>query len=486
MIILDATAVNVALPAIQHDLGFSEADLTWVINGYLISYGSFLLVAGRLGDFLGRRKVFLAGIALFTASSAACGVADDRALLIGARLVQGLGGAFASAAVLALIVTDFPQPRERTRAMSTYMVVTVSGGSLGLLLGGVLTQSLGWHWIFAINIPIGLVALATGVVLIDERPGSGLRRGVDLLGAVLVTAAALVGIDAIVQASDTGWGSAHTLGFGAGSLALLGAFLLREARTPNPLVPPRILRLRSLLGASAVRALVVTGMYGVFFFGSLYLERVLGYDAVHTGLAFLPQTIVIALLSFGLTTRLVGRFGPRQVLVGGLLVMIAGLLVRIGDGEHTHYLPTIFLSFALVGLGAGMAMTPLLTMAVADVPPADAGLASGILNVSMQISAAVGLAVLGTLSTHRTATLLAHGRSQAAALSAGCRLGLLVGAGCVALAVPVACAVLRAPGAKPAPARAGAEAAGAAEVPEMEVAGKGEAPAAAGASRSDG
>ncbi|WP_239372619.1 MFS transporter [Frankia sp. Cj5] len=452
MIILDSSVVNVALPVIQHDLGISQASLTWVINGYLISYGSFLLVAGRLGDLVGRKKVFLGGVALFTAASAACGLASDQTVLIVARFAQGLGGALASATVLAFIVTDFPQPRERARAMSTYLLVTVGGGSLGLLLGGVLTRALGWHWIFVINIPIGVLALLAGAALITERSGSGLRRGVDAAGAILVTTAALAGIDAIVRASEHGWLSTYTLGLGAVSVTLLAAFGFRESHTPNPLVPPRILRLRSLVGSSAVRAVVMAGMYGVFFFGSLYLEEVLGYDAIRTGLAFLPQTLAIAALSFGITTRLVSRFGPKQVLLGGLAVMLSGLLLfaQGGDGEHVHYFPTLFVSFTLVGLGAGAAFMPLLTMAVADVAPADAGLASGIVNVSMQISAAVGLAALGTLSTKRTATLVAEGRTQIAALAGGCRLGLLVGAGCVAFGLLLAAAVLH-------PGRASAE-----------------------------
>ncbi|WP_322753750.1 MFS transporter [Frankia sp. Cas3] len=447
MIILDSSAVNVALPAIQHDLGVSQAGLTWVINSYLISYGSFLLVAGRLGDLVGRKKVFLGGIALFTVASAACGLAGDQAVLVAARFVQGLGGALASATVLAFIVTDFPQPLERARAMSTYLLVTVSGGSLGLLLGGVLTQSLGWHWIFVINIPIGALALLAGAGLMSERPGTGLRRGVDVAGAVLVTAAALIGIDAIVQASQHGWVSAYTLGLGALAVVLVGAFLVRESRTPNPLVPLRILRLRSLMGSSAVRGVLMAGMFGIFFFGALYLEQVLGYDGIHTGLAFLPQSFAVAVLSFGIAARLVSRFGPMHVLVGGLIVMISGLLLfaRAADGEHVHYFPTLFLSFVLVGLGAGVVFIPLLTMALAEVAPADAGLASGIVNVSMQISAAVGLAALGTLATNRTASLLAEGRTQVAALAGGCRLGLLVGAGCVTFGLLLTVAVVRTP-----------------------------------------
>ncbi|AEH11499.1 MULTISPECIES: MFS transporter [Protofrankia] len=447
MIILDSSVVNVALPVIQNDLHFSQANLTWVVNAYMISYGSFLLVAGRLGDLVGRKKVFLAGMALFTAASAACGLSDGQAFLIAARFAQGLGGALASATILAFIVTDFPQPQERARAMSVYLLVTVSGGSLGLLLGGALTQALGWHWIFVINIPIGLLALPAAAAFLSERPGSGLRQGADLPGAVLVTAAALIGIDAIVQAAEYGWLSGHTLGLGAVTVALLGAFAVRESRTSNPLVPIRILRLRSLIGSSAVRAVVAAGMYGVFFFGALYLEQTLGYDAVHTGLAFLPQTVMVAVLSMGITARLVSAWGPERVLVAGLISMIVGLLLLAWSlgGEHVDYFPGLFFAFVLVGLGTGAVFMPLLTMAVAQVAPADAGLASGIVNVSMQISAAVGLAALGTLSSNRTAGLLADGHSQLAAFTGGCRLGVLTGAGCVAFGLLLAVTVLRAP-----------------------------------------
>lgn len=294
------------------------------------------------------------------------------------------------------------------------MLVSVGGGSAGLLLGGILTQALDWHWIFAVNVPIGLVALLAGVLIVQERPGLGLGRGLDVAGAVLVTAALVAGIDAIVQASDAGWGSARTIGLGGLSLLLFVTFVGREARAANPIVPLRIFRIRSLVGASTVRAVVATGMYGMFFFGTLYLQQVLGYDAFQTGLAFLPQTLTVAVLAFGLTVRLVDRFGVVQVLAAGLVVMSTGLLLLAAAPADAGYLPTLFVAFVHIGLGGGTAFVPLTTIAVSDVPPADAGLASGIVNVSMQISAAVGLAVLGTLATNRTESLLAAGDPPAA------------------------------------------------------------------------
>ena len=442
---LDVTIVNVALPAIQRDLRFSQADLTWVVNAYLIAFGSFLLMAGRLGDLVGRKRVFLAGIVLFTASSALCALAQDQAVLIAARFLQGAGSAASSSVIVAIIVTEFPDPLARARAMSTYVFVAVSGGSIGLLVGGALTQSINWHWIFLINLPIGLVALLLGARLIAENEGIGLRQGVDVLGSVLVTGAMMIGIYAIVGASQHGWASTHTLGFGGTAIALLVGFVLLEARLANPIMPLRILRLRGLMGSSVVRGLATAGIYSSFFMGALYLEHVLGYDPSRTGLAFVPQTLAVAALSIGLTARLTQRFGPRPVLVAGLLSMLAGLTLLAHAGDHATYFPNLFLAFVLLGVGGGASFMPLLTIAMAEVPNRDAGLASGIVNVSMQISAAIGLAALGTISADHTRGLVTQGYSLATSLTGGYALALTIASGCVAAALAAALTILRPP-----------------------------------------
>ena len=444
MMVLDATIVNVALPAIQTDLHFAQSSLTWVINGYLIAFGSFLLVAGRLGDLVGRRRVLLTGLALFTLASAACGLAQSGAMLVGARLLQGLGGAFASAVILAIIATEFPETRERTKAMSLFTFVSVAGGSVGLLAGGALTQAIDWHWIFFVNIPIGVFSVLAIRALVDERPGIGLGEGVDVLGGFIVTLAMAIGVYAIVEAPYHGWGSAHTLGFGALSVALLTLFVALEARLTNPILPLRLLRQRTLAGSSVVRAIMGTGMYGSFFLGALYLERVQGYGSVQTGEAFLPWTLVVAALSAGPTARLVNRFGAGWPLMGGLAVMAGGLLVLASAGAGDAYFPTVFIAFFLMGLGAGTSFMPLLTIALSDVPPRDAGVASALINVSLYISGALGLAVLGAIATDRTQALSAEGYAPAHALVGGFQLAFMVAAVCVAACVAVAAVVLRA------------------------------------------
>ncbi len=303
MMVLDATIVNVALPSIQHDLHFTQGNLTWVIDGYLITFGGFLLLAGRIGDLVGRKKVFLTGLVLFTAASVLCGLATSQTMLIAARFVQGIGGAVASAVILAIIVTEFPEKAEQAKAMGMYAFVSAGGGSIGLLAGGALTQSLSWHWIFFVNVPIGVIAFVLGSALIEENEGIGLAGGVDVAGSVLITLATMLGAFAIVKSTEYGLLSARTLGVGGASLVLLGAFFALESRIANPIMPLRILRLRMLMGSSLVRGLLVTGMFSAFFLGALYLERVLGYDAIDTGLAFMPLTISIAALSMGLAAR---------------------------------------------------------------------------------------------------------------------------------------------------------------------------------------
>jgi EmrB/QacA subfamily drug resistance transporter len=445
MMVLDATIVNVALPSIQRDLHFSQGNLTWVMNGYLITFGGFLLLAGRVGDLIGRKKVFLAGLVLFTAASILCGLAGSQAMLIVARLLQGIGGAVASSVILAIIVTEFPAASEQAKAMGMYAFVSAGGGSIGLLAGGALTQSLDWHWIFFVNIPIGALAFLLGSALIEENEGIGLAGGVDVAGSILITLATMLGAFAIVKSTDYGLFSARTLGVGGASLVLLGVFLALEGRLANPIMPLRILKLRLLMGSSVVRGLLVTGMFSAFFLGSLYLERVLGYNAIQTGLAFLPLTFCIGVLSMGVSARAVERYGPIATLTAGLTGIIAGLLLLAGQGVHASYFPGLFFAFLLLGLGAGASFLPLLTMGMSDAPERDAGLASGIVNVSVQLFGAIGLATLGTIATDHSKALAAGGSPLRSALTGGYHLSYLVAATCVAVGILAAFLVLRPP-----------------------------------------
>jgi EmrB/QacA subfamily drug resistance transporter len=443
MIVLDVTIVNVALPSIQHDLHFSQADLTWVVSAFLITFGSLLLLAGRLGDLIGRKRVFLSGVVIFTAASLLCGLAPSQGFLIGARFLQGVGAAAQASVILAIIVTEFQEPAERARAMSAYVFVSVAGGSLGLLAGGLLTQALDWHWIFFVNVPIGLATLALGRLIIPADSGLGLGHGVDWLGSLLVTASLMSGIYAIVGATAHGWLSGEVLGFGGLALALMAAFVALEARIENPIMPLRILAVRGMAPANLIRGFLVTGMYSTFFLGTLYLEQVRHYSAVQTGAAFLPWTITVAILSRGITTRLVNRFGSLRVLVAGMASAIAGLLLFSTAGPDTAFFPMIFFACFAIGLGIGNAFMPLLTIAMADVPPADAGLGSGLTNVSQQVSGALGLAVLGTLATDHTKALLGSHHALTSSLISGYHLAFVTGAAAIATGLLLALVLLR-------------------------------------------
>jgi EmrB/QacA subfamily drug resistance transporter len=443
MIVLDVTIVNVALPAIQQDLGFSQASLTWVVNGFLVTFGSLLLLAGRLGDLLGRRRVFLAGLVTFTAASLLCGFATSPAELIGARLLQGVGAAAQASVILAIIVTEFPGAAERSRAMSAYVLVSVAGGSFGLLAGGLLTELLSWHWIFFVNLPIGIVAFVLGRAVIRADRGLGLGHGVDWLGSLLVTASLMSAIYAIVGATSHGWTSAQVLGTGALAAVLMAAFVGLEARIRNPIMPLRILRVRGLINASIVRGFLVTGMYSTFFLGTLYLEHVRHFSPLETGAAFLPWTLTVAVLSQGITARLVARFGALPVLTTGMATAAAGLLLFATVGPDTAYFPTVFVACLAIGLGIGNAFMPLLTLAMADVPPADAGLGSGITNVSQQISGALGLAVLSTVAADHTQGLIAEGSGATSALLGGYHLAFIAGAIAILAGIVLAVALLR-------------------------------------------
>jgi EmrB/QacA subfamily drug resistance transporter len=318
MIILDSAIVNVALPPIQSDLGFSQSNLTWVVNAYLIPFGGLLLLAGRLGDLIGRRTVFLVGLAVFTVASLVCGLAQSQEVLVGARLVQGAGGALTSSVILGIIVTMFQEAREQAKAIGVFSFVASAGASIGLLAGGVLTQAIDWHWIFFVNVPIGVATGLLALRYVERDEGIGLRAGADAAGGALVTAALMLGVYTILETSKYGWGSTRTLGLGAVAIGLLAAFIVRESRTPNPLVPLRIFRSRQIAGANAVQVLTVAGLFGMFFLGVLYLQRVLGYDALETGLAFLPVSALIGILSLGFSARLSQRYGTTAILLPGL------------------------------------------------------------------------------------------------------------------------------------------------------------------------
>ena len=438
MIILDATIVNVALPSIQSDLGFSQSSLAWVVNAYLIAFGGLLLLAGRLGDLLGRRRIFLIGLTIFTLGSMLCGLAQSQELLVGARFVQGAGGALTSAVILGMIVTMFPEPRERAKAIGVYSFVASAGASIGLLAGGVLTQGINWHWIFFVNVPIGLAVGIISPRLLERDKGVGIRQGADVLGALLVTASLMLLVYTIVKASDYGWGSGHTLGFGAAALALLAGFIARESTARQPLMPLRIFRSRNVSAANAVQALMVAGMFGMFFLGALYLQRVLGYDAIEVGLAFLPVAILIGVLSLGVSARLNMRFGARATLLPGLTLITAGLLLFARAPTDATYVTEVLPSMVLLGIGAGLSFPSLMTLAMSGATPSDSGLASGLVNTAQQVGGALGLAVLATFSTTHTNHLLSTGDSTPSALTGGYHLAFLIGAGLVLAAIGLA------------------------------------------------
>ena len=445
MIVLDATIVNVALPSIQQDLGFSQSNLAWVVNAYLIAFGGLLLLAGRLGDLVGRRRVFLIGVAIFSAASLLCATAQSQEVLIGARFIQGAGGALTSAVVLGMIVTMFPEPREQAKAIGVYGFVASAGGSIGLLAGGVLTDLINWHWIFFVNIPVGVATAFLALRLIEPGESLGLRHGADIPGAALLTGGLMLGVYTILQVGEQGWGSSRTLLLGGVAVAALAAFFVRQARIANPLMPLRLFRSRTVSGANAVQALLVVGLFGMFFLGALYLQQILGYDALQVGLAFLPTTLVMGAMSLRFSGPLAERFGRRRTVVTSIGLIGAGLLLFARTPVDGSYATDVLPAMVLVGLGAGLGFPGLMTFAMSGASPQDAGLASGVVNTSVQVGGAIGLAVLATLAGERTAGLAADGHSQAAALNSGFHLAYLIGAACLAVAVVVAVGTLREP-----------------------------------------
>lgn len=435
MIMVDATIVNVALPYMQRDLGLSPTNLTWVVNAYLISYGGFLLVAGRLGDLVGRRKVFLAGVFLFTVASVGSGFATGADHLIIGRFLQGLGGSLSAGVILAIIVTEFQKPAERAQAMSVFSLVIAGGGSLGLLAGGFLTQWANWHWIFFINVPIGVVTIALGFWLIREHNGLGFDHGIDIAGAALITTSLMLGVYGIVTASGYGWVSVHTAEFTGLALVLLAAFIALESRLTNPIMPLRVLRIRSLTAATAARALLLTGLLTNFFVGALFLQGGHGFSAFQTGLAFLPMTLTIGVMSTGISAALMSRIGARNLLMLGLAIVVTAIALQSVFGPQTEYAPTLLVAYMLLGAGAGMSFLPLLTIAMSDVPLADAGLGSGFSNAVMQVGSALGLASITAISV-----------SQAQG-AAAFQLAYVLAAGAIAAALIVVFVLLRPPSA---------------------------------------
>lgn len=444
MTVLDGSIVTVAMPAIQNDLGFTPAGLSWVVNAYLIAFGGLLLLCGRLGDLLGRRRMFLAGTAVFTAASVLAGAAGSPALLITARFLQGAGSALASAVGLGILVTLFTESGERSRAIAVFSFTGAAGASIGQVLGGVLTDALGWHWIFFINLPIGLAVLLVAVRVLPADRGPGIAAGADAVGALLVTGGVMLGIYSVVEAESYGWLSAHTIGLGALALALLAAFVVRQATAATPLLPLRILRSRSVAGANLVQVLMVAALFSFQILVALFLQRVLGYGATATGLAMLPAAAVIGAVSLGVSARLSARFGDRNVLLLGLVLLIGllGLLTRLP--VHAHYatdlLPVMFLA-----AGFGLALPALTTLGMSGAGEKDAGLASGLFNTTQQIGMAMGVAVLSTLAASRTDALLAAGGSRAEALTGGYHLAFAVGAGLLAAALLVVLVVIGRP-----------------------------------------
>ena len=428
MIVLDATIVNVALPSIRADLGFSETSLAWVVNAYLITFGGFLLLGGRLGDLFGHRRLFLIGLTVFTLASLACGLANSQELLVGARVVQGLGGAVVSVVALSLTMIMFTEPAERAKAMGIFGFVLSGGGTAGVLLGGVLTDLLNWNWIFLVNIPVGVAVVALSLVLLPAERGPAQGGRLDIAGAVTVTGSLMVAVYAIVNGNETGWTSAETLGLLAAAVALLFLFLGIETRARSPLIPLRIFRLRNVSTANGVGILMAGGMFAAFFLSALYLQQVLGYTPLEVGLAYLPSTLIWGAVSFALSDKLVMRFGIKPPLVVGLSLMAVGILLFARAPVDGNFLVDVLPGMLLQGLGAGIGFNPILLAAMSDVEPSEAGLASGVVNTSFMMGGALGLAVLASLAASRTDSLLASGDGRLAALTGGYHIGFLVGA----------------------------------------------------------
>jgi EmrB/QacA subfamily drug resistance transporter len=446
LIVVDMTIVNVALPSIQRDMGFSQSGLAWVINAYLIAFGGFLLLAGRLGDLFGRKRIYLIGLGIFIVASVLCGVSFDQRMLVAARFVQGVGGAVSSAVILAMIVTLFPKQDEQAKAFGIFSFIASAGAAIGLIAGGLITQAVSWHWIFFVNLPIGLVTAVVSARLLASDRGTGAGKGADVLGASLITVALMLGVYAIVESSTYGLGSLQTIGFGGVALALMAAFIVRQALARNPILPLRIFASRKLSAANIVQALMSAAFLGFFFVASLDLQRVLGYGPLEIGLGFLPVAIVMGLFSVRFSALLINRFGPLAVLVAGQLVIALALTILGFGPVNENYAVHLMVPLGLLGLGGGLSFPSLTIIAMADARPSDAGLASGVLNTTGQVGGALGLAVLATLAGTRTLSLIHDGAGTTAALAGGYHLAWLVGAATVLLTLVLTLSFLRGQG----------------------------------------
>jgi EmrB/QacA subfamily drug resistance transporter len=402
MVILDATIVNVALPSIQADLDMSESDLQWIVNAYTLLFGGFLLLGGRAGDLIGRKRVFLAGVVVFSTASLLCALAPNEKWLILSRGLQGLGAALVSPAALSIVIATFAEGRERAKAMGVWAAIAVGGGAVGLLLGGILTDALSWPWIFFVNVPIGVATFVVSLRLVPESKDEHQHKSFDLAGAVSVTAGLIALVYGIVRSSDSGWTSAEVLGFLAVAAVLLSGFLLIERRSVEPLVRLSIFSVRTVRGANVAMLVVAAGLFAMFFFNTLYLQRVLGYSALEAGLAFLPFTAGI-IIGSGISQKLVPAFGAREVPVIGIALAVLGLLLflRLTPGD-TSYVVDLLPGIMLMSVGMGLVFVPVTLIATSGVPTDDAGLASGLFNTSQQVGGALGLALLSTLATSRT------------------------------------------------------------------------------------
>ena len=438
MIVLDVSIVGVALPSIQEDLGFSDTSLAWIVNAYLLTFGGFLLLGGRLGDLFGHRRLFILGTALFTAASLACGMANSQGLLVGARAVQGLGAAVVSAVALSLMMTLFTEAGERAKAMGIFGFVASGGGSMGVILGGILTDILNWHWIFLVNVPVGVLVVVLTLKLVPAAPVVTPDALLDIAGAVTVTASLMLAVYAIVNGNQEGWTSAQTLGLLGVSAVLLGVFLVIESRVPSPLMPLGLFRLRNVAVSNVVGILWAAAMFAWFFLSALYLQLVLGYSPLQVGLAFLPGNLIMGILSVGLSAKLVMRFGFRPPLFTGLMIAALGLLLFARAPVDGNFVIDVLPSMILLGLGAGMAFNPVLLAAMSDVEPSEAGLASGVVNTSFMMGGALGLAVLASVAAART-----NGDSLEA-LTAGYHAAFLLGALFAAAAAVIGGTLLRA------------------------------------------
>ncbi len=443
MIVLDTTIVNVALPSIRTDLNFSETSLVWVVNAYMLTFGGFLLLGGRLGDLFGHRKLFLLGLTLFTIASAACGLANTQTLLIAARAVQGLGGAVVSAVALSLIMNLFTEPADRAKAMGVYGFVCAGGGSIGVLLGGLLTNALSWHWIFLVNLPIGVAVYALCVALLPNDRGQAHGERLDIAGAITVTTSLMLAVYAIVNGNESGWTSAQTLVMLAVAAALLAIFIGIEARVRDPLMPLALFRLRNVATANVVGVLWAAAMFAWFFISALYMQFVLGYSPLQVGLAFLPANLIMAAFSLGLSARIVMRFGIKLPLAVGLLLASAGLLLFAMAPAQGNFVAHILPGMLLLGLGAGMALNPVLLAAMSDVEQSQSGLASGVVNTSFMMGGALGLAVLASMAAARTNSSLISGVDPVIALNSGYRWAFFSGAVFAASAAVIGAIFLR-------------------------------------------